>query len=314
MTTRLDIVIVNWNSGGYLRPCLDSIHSTSRAGFEIDRVVVVDNASADGSADGLHFPELPLVLVRNTENRGFSAACNQAVAGSQADYVLFLNPDTILFADSLTAPVGFMEKPESSKVGICGIQLVDEEGHVLKSCSTFPTPGVFCGRMLGLDKLFPRLVAPQMILPTIDGRSEYEVDHVTGALIVVRRRVFEELGSFDERFFVYLDDLDLSLRFVQHGYSSYYLTTTRACHGEGKCARYAKASALFYLLRSRILYAWKHFGTLGALSVLICTVGVEPFTRIARAIGRGSFKELRETLGAYGRLWRETPRLWLQRG
>lgn len=288
---------------------MDSLARVARDSFEVQSVLVIDNASSDESVEGLSYPGLPLRIIRNLENRGFAAACNQATRMSSAEYILFLNPDTVVFQDSLGVPLQFMEQKENSQVGMCGIQLVDENGHIAKSCSRFPTAGVLFGRMLALDRVFPSLVEPQMYLPVLTEGSSLQVDHMTAAFILVRRVVFEEVGLFDERFFVYLDDLDLSLRFEEHGYRSYYLTSARARHGQGKCAEYAKATSLFYFLRSRILYAWKHFSVTGGMLVFLGTICVEPVSRAARAVFRGSVKELRETVGAYAKLWRELPRL-----
>src|SRR5215472_12928886 len=138
MNPSLDIIIVNWNAGQYLASCLNSIGAAKHDSFDLARVVVVDNASADGSADNLSFRELPLAVIKNTDNRGFAVACNQGAMNSTSDYLLFLNPDTKLLSDSLHIPIGFMQQPEHAKVGICGIQLVDEQGHVAKTCSPFP--------------------------------------------------------------------------------------------------------------------------------------------------------------------------------
>ena len=136
----LDIIIVNWNAGHQLRDCLESIMAAKRDGFFLDRVVVVDNASTDSSLCLSGSLKVPLVLIRNTANRGFGAACNQGADGSRADYLLFLNPDTCLFTESLSKPVQFMEHhPGGKHTGICGVQLVNDKGEVSRSCSRFPT-------------------------------------------------------------------------------------------------------------------------------------------------------------------------------
>ena len=121
----LDIVIVNWNTARELMECLASIAASDRSAFHLARVVVVDNASRDGFCLELEAGQLPLTVVRNAENRGFAAACNQGAAGSKADYMLFLNPDTRLFPETLTHTVAFLERPDSGDIGICGIRLVD---------------------------------------------------------------------------------------------------------------------------------------------------------------------------------------------
>src|SRR5918992_6063227 len=121
LTPSVHIVVVNWNTGDYLRSCLSSIASADRDGAGIARVTVVDNDSRDGSTDGLEDLRLPLQVVHNSHNVGFAAACNQGAAGSTADYLLFLNPDTRLFSDTLTVTMRFMESERAAGVGICGV-------------------------------------------------------------------------------------------------------------------------------------------------------------------------------------------------
>ena len=156
--------------------------------------------------------------------------------------------------------------------------------------------------------IFPR-VFPNSYLREWDHRDSRFVDQVMGAFFLVRRRVFEELHGFDQRFFVYFEDVDFSCRSHQADWSSYYLATVRAFHkGEG-CTEKVKAARLFYSLRSRILYAYKHFSWAGATSVLLTTTLVEPFTRLGWAILRGTLVEFNEILRGYWKLWREAPRL-----
>ncbi|MHB8754746.1 MAG: glycosyltransferase family 2 protein [Candidatus Acidiferrales bacterium] len=303
MNLCLDIVIVNWNSGGQLRQCLASLQVANRKNFGLARVVVVDNASCDGSADDLRDGALPLTLIRNTENHGFAAACNYGAKASHADYLLFLNPDVRLLPDSLIVPMDFMEKPENAKVGICGIQLLDEQGQITRTCSRFPRAFTYFFQMLGLDRLFPKLFAGHL-LKRSDLCQSRDVNHVMGAFFLIRRTLFESLQGFDDRFFVYLEDLDLSFRAFEAGWQSYYLATAQAYHKGGGCSERVKAARLFYSLRSRVLYSYKHFGWLAATGLLAGTLLVEPFSRLALAAWRGSMQEIRETLQAYTMLWR----------
>src|SRR5688572_16617814 len=123
MVPILDIIIVNWNTGTLIRDCLKSITQARGEGFRLGRVVVVDNNSVDGSSEGLgDSSDQPISVLYNDTNRGFAAACNQGAAGTQADYLLFLNPDTRLFPDSLWRSLEFLEQAENGKVGICGVR------------------------------------------------------------------------------------------------------------------------------------------------------------------------------------------------
>ena len=175
----LDVVIVNWNAGNYLRPCLQSIEDSDLAGCEVQRVVIVDNASTDGSSEGFSDLKLPLTVLRNLTNLGFAAACNQGAEKSTADYLLFLNPDTRLSKDSLAAAVSCMSSPEQQKTGILGIQLIDENGTISRSCARFPTAGRYLSMMFGLDRLLPR-VFKSHFMTEWDHKESREVDQVIG--------------------------------------------------------------------------------------------------------------------------------------
>ncbi len=308
MGAAVDIIIVNWNAGRQLRDCLQSIIAVGKDVFELKRVVVVDNASRDGSADGLDSLEPPLSVVRNKENRGFGAACNQGAAGSVADYLLFLNPDVRLYENSLIEPLTFMERPENRDIGIAGIQLIDDTGKVSRTCARFPTPKTYLHKMLGLDRLLPTRF-PDYFMTDWDHAESREVDHVIGAFFLVRRSVFEALGGFDEHFFVYLEDLDFSLRARGAGWRSFYLAEARAYHKGGGTSEQVKATRLFYSLRSRILYGYKHFSWASATGLMLGTLLLEPLARLALGAARRSGKGIFETIKGYSMLWSAVPAL-----
>src|SRR3954452_8487851 len=131
------VVIVNWDSGAQLRECLQSFEAVASDKVAVVRITVVDNASTDDSAEGLQ-ANAPLVLIRNEDNRGFAAACNQGAAGTDAEYLLFLNPDTRLMAGSLELPARYLSSELHQNVGIVGIQLIDAEGHVARNTAREP--------------------------------------------------------------------------------------------------------------------------------------------------------------------------------
>lgn len=302
----VDIIIVNWNAGSLLWDCVRSIEEAGQAGFEFDQVVIVDNCSTDGSLDGLASGTLSLKIIRNTENKGFAAACNQGAQGSRADYMLFLNPDTRLFADSLSVPLAFMEAAQNQSVGICGIQLIDEHEKVSRSCARFPTPLMFFSKIFGLDRLFPRFFKSHFMAEWGHGENR-GVDHVIGAFFLLRRCLFVQLNGFDERFFVYLEDLDFSLRARKLGWASYYLADARAYHKGGGTSEQIKARRLFYSLRSRILYGYKHFTPTQATLLLVSTLCFEPLTRLTFNLLQGAFKSANETISGYLMLYRALP-------
>lgn len=302
----LSVVIVNWNSGEQLAECLASISGAVTDSIGLELVVVVDNASVDGSMDRIASPQLPLRVLRNPVNRGFAAACNQGASLANADYLLFLNPDVRLFPGALRLPIAHLERRENARVGICGIQLVDRHERVLRSCARFPSPGTLLAAMTGLDRLLPRRLPPSRMTEWDHGASA-DVDQIMGAFFLVRGSMFRALGGFDERFFVYYEDVDLSLRASQAGWISRYLVGARAFHrGEGTTDQ-IRARRLFFSLRSRVLYAFKHFTPISAVTVLVATLIVEPVSRCALSLRRRSWRGLRETVGGFLALWRDLP-------
>jgi len=285
-----------------------ALSDSRRDGYILGRVVVVDNASADKSANDLSYPVLPLVVIRNDVNRGFGAACNQGASGSGTDYLLFLNPDARVVHDTVTKSVQWMECPENARTGILGVQLLDENGHIVRSCARFLATRYFIYRMFGLTQLFPR-VFPDYCYLDWDHRESRAIEHVTGAYYLIRNSLFQDVHGFDERFFVYYEDVDLSLRTRQAGWTSYYLASVQCYHLGGGSSRQVKARRLFYSLQSRILYGFKHFSLVNAIGLLLATLLIEPVPRLARAIVQGSMTEIKEVAQAYFLLWHALPRI-----
>ncbi|WP_431857351.1 glycosyltransferase family 2 protein [Azospirillum sp.] len=298
----LDIVIVNWNAGDLLRQCIASIPAALTGGIALERVVVVDNASHDGSADGLPADGLPLTVLRNAANRGFAAACNQGAAGSRADLLLFLNPDTRLSAASLAPAVAFLADPANAGVGALGARLVDEQGRTQRSCAREPTPGRLVAQSLGLDRVAPRLFPPHFMTEW-DHADTRDVDQVMGAFLMIRRALFEAVGRFDERYFVYFDDADLCVGVRRAGHRVVHFAGAEAYHrGCGTTDR-VKDVRLFYVQRSRLLYVAKHHGAAAALAVLAVALLVEPAVRLALAASRRSAADARMVLSGTRMLW-----------
>ncbi len=304
-----DVVIVNWNAGDLLRRCVESVRD-HQAGH-VDKVVVVDNGSVDGS-DRLDVSGVSLEIVRTGANLGFGAACNIGARRGHAPYVLFLNPDAALLPETLSMAVGFMEQPENATIGVCGIKLVEDDGTVQRHCAHFPTPGTFLAAASGLTALLPSRVAT-LHATDFDHLSSRPVDHVIGAFYLIRRDLFEQLGGFDERFFVYLEDLDLSARVHAAGYSVFYLAEAVGMHRGGGTSDQVKPQRLAYVLESRIAYAFKHFGGASATAIAATTLLGEPVPRLARAAAHRSVSEARDTLRGFGLLWRRMARRMLRR-
>ena len=298
----ISIIIVNWNAGHQIMDCLQSIKFTKQDGLKDFEIIIIDNGSTDKSLEFVDQLNFPVHIIKNKLNLGFSVACNQGAKVSTGDYLLFLNPDTIFFDNSLSIPFNYMERKDNQNVGIVGIQLLDEFNQISKSCARFPSPSLLMAQILGVNYL-PGFGHLNTHMSNWAHDKTETVDHVIGAFYLIRRPLFETLGGFDERFFVYLEDLDLSLRALQEGYRSVYLTEAQAFHAGGGTSNQVKARRLFYSLRSRLLYAFKHFTILGAIAVLLATLFVEPLTRSVLALLRRSWSGLTETWNAYGMLW-----------
>jgi hypothetical protein len=302
MTACIAVVIVNWNSGAQLRDCIASVDGAIAAlpaHQARAEVVVVDNGSQDGSECGLHLTNGRLRLLQNNVNRGFAAACNQGAAACDADLILFLNPDTLLFANSLAVPLAYLAETAHADVGIVGIQLLDGAGRVTRSCARFPTPGHFAAQAVGLDRLLPRAAHAMRDWDHADTR---EVDQVIGAFFMVRRPPFVALGGFDERFFVYFEEVDLALRARRAGWRSVFLAQAQAFHKGGGTTDQVKAQRLFYSLRSRLLYGQKHFGPLSRMLLFAITWALEPFSRVAHLGLRRRWREIPDVAAAYAML------------
>jgi GT2 family glycosyltransferase len=304
-------VVVNWNAGKYLQACVQSLQAAAAdAPALLLRVYLVDNASTDDSLAAAMPAHNPPEVIQNSENVGFAAACNQGANAGGAPYILFLNPDATASAETLRGAIDFMNAPENQRVGICGVRLIDEHGHTARSCSRFPTPSRTLTDALGLSRLFPRRFQSQHMheWPHLESAR---VDQVIGAFFLIRRSLFAQLGGFDERFFVYFEEVDLSYRVHQLGYSSMFLANLQAFHKGGGSSDNVKARRLFYSLRSRMLYALKHFSTPQALLVVLVTLTLEPLARLAHALVRRSASGVVETFKGCAYTWAWLPRFLL---
>jgi GT2 family glycosyltransferase len=289
----LDIVIVTWNSGSIVQECLRSVARAAGHGVRVERVVLVDNASTVPPAVppdlGLH-----VEVVRNERNRGFAAACNQGAGHGRADYLLFLNPDVVLGRDALAAPMAWLDDARHRRTGIVGIRLVDERGVTARTCARRPTRASFLAALLRLHHL--ARVFRTHLMAEWDHSHTREVDHVLGAFYMVRRAVFEALGGFDERFFVYFEDLDFSLRARDAGWTVQYLAAAEAVHRGGWTTGLHREDRLYHDWRSRVAFARKHFGRGTAAGTALVTALVDPLLRVGSGVRHRSWTEIQGSL------------------
>ena len=217
---KLSIIIVNYNVKYFLEQCLDSV-SLAVKNMEAE-IFVVDNHSSDDSTEYLKplFPNV--IFIENQENTGFSKANNQAIAQARGEYVLLLNPDTVIGEDSLTNVCRFMDEHPQS--GAVGVKMMDGYGRFLpESKRGFPSPwNSFC-KMSGLSKLFPYSKRfGEYHLKYLDKNSVHAVDILAGAFMMVRKEAIEKSGYLDENFFMYGEDIDWSYRIARSGYTNYF--------------------------------------------------------------------------------------------
>ena len=262
----LGIVIVNWNTRDLLRDCLRSV-AASQGDFTC-RVVVVDNASPDGSADMVRagFPDV--TLIASAENEGFARANNRGLralgfAPGCADedaprYALALNPDTVLPPGALGEMLAYMDA--DATIGVAGPKLVLPDGSLDLACRrSFPTPEISFYRMVGLSRLFPRSRRfGRYNLTYLDPDVETEVDSVVGAFMLVRRAAIQQVGLFDETFFMYGEDLDWAFRIKQAGWKVRYNPRVAVTHVKRAASRQSRrAQREFY--RAMLLFYRKHY-------------------------------------------------------
>lgn len=291
----IDIVIVNWNAGAQLKECINSI--LAYRGDNVSNIIVVDNGSIDNSIDTIEGIS-EVRIIRTGKNLGFGAACNIGSKIGKAPYILFLNPDSRIQINSLSLPLNFMELEKNQKIGVCGIQLIDEKGVVSRSCAYFPTVNRFISSALGIDKL-PFFKRSGIHMSDWDHNKSKKVAHVIGAFYLIRREIFELIDGFDERYFVYFEDLDLSKSVSLLKFDTWYLAEAKAFHAGGGTSDQVKAHRLFYVLRSRLLYAFKHFSRWQALLLVTVIFLFEPFTRSAWCLVRGDIAGIKHTWSAF---------------
>ena len=253
----LSIVIVNYNTRKLLRSCLASIYAGAN-GRPFD-VRVVDNNSRDDSV-GMVRSEFPKVKVtENKSNVGFSKANNAVIAQTDADYILLLNPDTLVLGDAIDRVVRYLEG--HPKVGICGCKVLNRDRTLQLACRrSIPTPKVAFFRLSGLSRLFPNSkTIARYNLTYEDPETTHEVDAVSGAFLMIRRQAIEDIGLLDERFFMYGEELDWCLRAKRAGWAVMYHPEAEIIHYKGESTKYNSRKAALEFYRAMYLFHKKHF-------------------------------------------------------
>jgi GT2 family glycosyltransferase len=254
---KLSVVIVNYNVKYFLEQCLNSVRRACE-GLQTE-VFVVDNNSVDGSIKMVRekFPEV--ILIENKDNTGFSKANNQAIKISKGEYVLLLNPDTVVEDDTFTRILSFMDShPEA---GGLGVKMIDGKGNFLpESKRGLPTPTVAFYKIFGLSKFFPKSrIFGKYHLGFLDEDQVNPVEILSGAFMLLRKSVLDKTGLLDETFFMYGEDIDLSYRILKAGYQNYYYPETRIIHYKGESTKKGSINYVILFYNAMIIFARKHF-------------------------------------------------------
>ena len=232
----LSIVIVNYNSKLLLEQCLVSIKKATK--WIGNEIIIVDNNSTDGSKEYLPGKFTGVKFIFNDKNLGFAKACNQGFKISSGKYILFLNPDNIISESSLTDCISFFETHNDT--GAVGVRMVDSRKRFLKESKRgFPTPSASFYKLFGLAAVFPKSkVFAKYYQGHLPEKENNPVEVLSGAFMMIKSEVFERVNGFDEDFFMYGEDIDLSIRIMQLGYKNYYLGQISITHLKGGSTRY----------------------------------------------------------------------------
>ncbi len=293
----IDIIIVNWNSGLQLSYCIKSIIDSKTDGFKY-KIIIVDNGSIDGSLI-IDNKFQDVVVIKNNKNLGFGAACNQAIKLSNSKFILLLNPDAEIKVNTLSICFDLMNS--NLNWSVLGLKQIRSDGSVLKSCSRFPSLKQYFNQITGLSILFPSIF-PQNIMAEWDHNSSKIVDHVMGSFMFIRREILEDVGYFDEAYFVYLEDIDLSKRIANAGGIVFFNSDNSIIHEGGGTSSQIIATRTFYSLHSRLVYINKYFSFVEKVIIYFLMIFIEPLTRIVYLVVRGDFAGFFQTISAYIKL------------
>lgn len=254
---KLSVIIVSYNVRHFLEQCLFSVRAAS-VGIDTE-IFVVDNSSVDGSIKMVKekFPEAKCIA--NLDNAGFAKANNQAIRLSTGEYILLLNPDTIVETDTFVKIIAFMDS--HANAGGLGVKMVDGTGKFLpESKRGLPTPAVAFYKVFGLSRLFPKSkIFNKYHLGYLDQDKTHEVEILAGAFMLMRKSVLDKTGLLDEAFFMYGEDIDLSYRIIKSGYKNYYYPEARIIHYKGESTKKGSLNYVFVFYNAMIIFARKHY-------------------------------------------------------
>lgn len=255
--TKLSVVIVNYNVKHFIEQCLFSVLKASEN--IACEVFVVDNNSVDGSVTLIKekFPQVNLIV--NKTNTGFSVANNQALKIAKGEYVLLLNPDTVVQEDTFSKILAFMD--EHPDAGGLGVKMLDGQGNFApESKRGLPTPEVAFYKMFGFSRFFPKSKRfGKYHLSYLSEDELAEIDVMSGAFMLIRKTVLDKIGFLDETFFMYGEDIDLSYRIKKAGYKNYYFPDTQIIHYKGESTKRSSLNYVVIFYKAMAIFSNKHF-------------------------------------------------------
>ncbi len=257
---RVTIVVVNWKTPELLAGALRSLYKDSRAESDFE-IVVVDNNSGDGSVEMLARDFKQVKTIANRENVGFAKACNQVIPESQADYVLLLNPDTIVVENAVSKMIAFLDK--NSNCAAVGPKVLNSDGSLQLACRrSFPTPEAAFFRLTYLSLLFPKnKTLARYNLTDSDPDKEIEVDALSGSCMMLRKSAIDLIGLLDEDIFMFGEDIDWCWRLKQRGFSVRYYPEAVVYHYHGAASRFRRVGATINLHKGMEVFYRKHLAS-----------------------------------------------------
>lgn len=254
----ISVIIVNYNVKYFLEQCLYSVQS-ALTNFK-GEIIVVDNNSTDDSITYLQPRFAGVHIIANKENTGFAKACNQGLAIAKGKYILFLNPDTIVPEDCFEKCIAFFNATQDA--GALGIKMIDGSGAFLKeSKRSFPSPLTSLFKLAGLSALFPKSkLFGRYHLGHLDNNQTHTVSVLAGAFMMIRKNILDTIGGFDETFFMYGEDIDLSYRIEEAGYKNYYFAGSTIIHFKGESTKKGSMNYVHLFYNAMSIFVRKHYG------------------------------------------------------
>lgn len=256
LPSKLDVIVVNYNAGDTLRACVESILASQ--GVSV-RCIIVDNASEDGSTDFCQqYAQDKLILLRNTQNLGFSSAVNQGVALSSGAWLMLLNPDVIVPADSLHKLLT-VAHTIAGRVGALGCVVRNPDGSEQRGCRRdLPTPAKALAHAVGLQRLFPALQFNHTGRPL--PAAVQTVAAISGSCMLLSRTAYDEIGGFDERYFLHFEDLDYCVRLQRQSWLTLFVPNIEIEHAQGVSSARAPVQVVVHKHRSMLRFFYQHGG------------------------------------------------------